>query len=802
MYRYGKTGGYVPRRRRSHRLRNGAIAVLLLLAVAVLLVNTSVGASILRRVGVGQRIAAAPTPGASASAVVANGKGTPVPAQGSSGAPGQAATPAAGPVATGQPGAVSTAVVPSGPGAAPVGTAQPTAPAAPATSPVETARRYLQNWQAADYKGMYSLLSKDSRNKYKQDYFLTRYTRIYSGATVQSVQAALAPDAEQRAAQSQELLLELPISVTTKTSLVGDIKENNLLTLVKEDTVWRVQWTPAMIFKDLQGDNRVTVDVYPAARGGIYDRKGRPLAIEGQIMQVGVVPGQIQNEAQLLDRVSKSLGVSKDYVKSRYKSAPDPTWFMPIRDLPRDKAQRIQQELAGIPGVSFQERAGREYPQGTALAQTLGYVGPIFAEDLKKPEYKDYSPNDVIGRAGLEAWGEPYLRGTIGGKVSIVGQDGAAVKVVKERLAKPGNNIYLNIDLDLQVKSQQDLAGKQGAIVALNPSNGEILAMASEPSYDPNAFVIGISQQDWNKLNSKESGFPLLNRAAGSSYPMASTFKPITMAATLTAGLYKTDSSFFDPGYWNKLGENPPRGDWKAGGHGWITLLGGLIQSCDIVFYEQGLALYKKDFNYLSEFAKKWWLGKRLGVDGLAVEAAGQVPGPGVPVPGWGPGDNVNLAIGQGYLLASPLQVANVYATIANGGTLYRPHLINRIVAADGSNKVIKAYNKPEVLGRAPASAATIAVLQRGLKAVTNTQQGTAYSVFKDFPIPVAGKTGTGQQDRKEPYAWFAGYAPADQPELAVVAMAENAGEGSVIAAPIVRQVMEQYLKPPPAAKP
>ncbi|MEJ7654375.1 MAG: penicillin-binding transpeptidase domain-containing protein, partial [Chloroflexia bacterium] len=415
-------------------------------------------------------------------------------------------------------------------------------------------------------------------------------------------------------------------SVTITTTLVGDVQENNLLTLVQESGAWRVQWTPSLIFKDLSGDNRIRAVAEPATRGAIFDRKGKALAVDGELTQLGIVPGDIANEQNLLAQVSKAVGQTPQEIKAEYKGK-NPAWLIPIADLPRDQAERIQQELADSPGVSFTKRTAREYPQRAVLAQILGYVGPIYAEDLNKPEYKGYSPNDFVGKTGLEAWGEKYLRGRPGGKLFIATPDEVEVKVIKETPYAPGNNIYLNIDLDLQVAVEQEMKGRKGSVVSLNPNNGEILTLASQPSYDLNQFVTGISQKDWERLNSEAAGYPLINRATASSFPMASTFKPITLGAALSAPLDNLDRTWYDTGAWDKDGTK--RGDWKPGGHGYITLLDGLIQSCDIVFYDLGWELYQRDYDYLSTFTRQWLLGQKYGVEGV-VEASGRVPAPAI----------------------------------------------------------------------------------------------------------------------------------------------------------------------------
>ncbi len=804
MQRYGSSGGY-RRPRRSHPVRNTLIGVLTLLIAGALLASTNAGARILDRVGLpslrGENaLVTDSTPTAGGTAVAGNtGDPTQSPTEPSSSEP--TATNA---YSTG--GVRSTAVVTQEPGeSATEPTQAPPAPtSAPTAPPLEVARAYLQNWQAGRYDLMHNLIAQSSEPRYTRKQFIERYEAIYAMATIKSVAPKLAPEAIEEA-KRDELLLRLPYSVKMSTSVVGDINETNLLSLVKEENAWRVQWSPSLIFKDLSGDNLIRRADYPATRGGIFDRNGKPLAIEGPIPQIGVVPGEIANEGEMLDKLSAGLGMDRNFIQQQYKGR-EPTYFWPMRDLLPERSKQLQSQLGKIPGVRFSERLGRVYPQGPVMAQVLGYVTGVFAEDLEKPEYANYTPSDVIGRAGLEAWGEPHLRGDPGGKVFIVDADGVEVQTIKEKPYRPGNNIYLNIDLELQRKAEQDLASVKlrkgpvaGSVVALDPANGKILALASLPTFDPNKFVVGFPAEEYKRLTSKAGKNPFQNRATGSSFPPASTFKPITMAAAIAANLPRLDRTWYSTGSWDRLG-NPVRRDWKEGGHGYVKLIDGITESVDTIFYDLGYELYLRDQDYLTEHAKKWHLGQSFKVEGLVDEAAGQVPGPGVPYPYWAHGDNVNLAIGQGSMRSSPLQMAVVYSAIGNGGTIYKPLLIDRIVSAENSNTIVKQY-KPQAIGKAPVDQRAVEFLQQGLRTVTNAENGTATHVFKDSAISVAGKTGTGQQDKKDPFAWFVGYAPATSPKVVVAVEAEDAGEGSEIAAPVARKVLEDYLKPP-AARP
>jgi penicillin-binding protein 2 len=786
-------------------VRNGFLLLLSLLLVllvgGVVLASTGPGAALLSRIGVpgwrdpgtAAQVTATPTRGGSVSMQPRDESPTQAPRKNTVVPP----TPT-------RPGAASTAETPAATNTTskPSPTATKPPPAAtvePTASPLEVAQAYMANWKAGRYDGMYRLVSQDSLKQlgYDRQRFIERYQGIATEATITGWQPALRPEAAQ-AAKQQEPLLRLPYDVKITTQVVGDINETNLLPLVKENNSWRVQWSPSLIFKDLSGDLRIRKQLSPSTRGNIFDRSGEPLAIEGQIAQVGVVPGEIKNERQMLRRLSRVLGMSAEVIQGKYKGR-EPTYFWPVRDLTQQREEELRPQLEGIPGVAFGQRPGRVYPQGTVLAHVLGYVTGVYAEDLKNPQYATYSEGDVIGRAGLEAWGEQYLRGQPGGKIFILDPaTGAEVKVIKERRAKPGNDIYLNIDLTLQKQAEQDLGGRPGAIVALDPRDGRILALVSQPSFDPNKFVTGFPQDEYERLTRPEANNPFQFRAVASTYPMASTFKPITASAAITYKLPRLGRTWYSTGTWDRLGPDQVRRDWKAGGHGYVKFLDSITESIDTIYYDLGYELYQKCRDCLSEHAKQWGLGSKLGVDGFAIEAHGLVPGPGNPFPGWSAGDNVNLAIGQGALQVSPLQVAFVYSTIANGGTMYRPLLINRIVAPDENGRIVKVW-KPTVMGRAPASRRTIRFLQLGLRSVVESPKGTAYGIFKDAPFSSAGKTGTGQQDKADPYAWYAGYAPAISPRITVVAFGDRQGEGYQVAAPVVRKVMEQYLQPPVA---
>ncbi|MGB9593877.1 MAG: penicillin-binding transpeptidase domain-containing protein, partial [Anaerolineae bacterium] len=343
----------------------------------------------------------------------------------------------------------------------------------------------------------------------------------------------------------------------------------------------------------------------------------------------------------------------------------------------------------------------------------------------------------------------------------------------------------------LQQAATEALGDRIGAIVALDPRDGSVLALVSYPAFDPNDFAAGVSASVWSALTG-DARKPLLNRTTQAVYPAGSIFKVVTMAAALEDAGFTPGSTFTCTGVFSAYNRT-----WKCYGvHGTLDLVRGLTQSCDVVFYTLGKALYEADANALSNMARGFGLGKPTGID-LPGESPGLVPdGPWKQQArgeAWYPGDTINLAIGQGDLLVTPIQIATLYAAIANGGTLYRPHVVAEIPAwTEGEQDMVI---QPEVIGTLPVSAEHLAAIRRGLEGVTQPPYGTSWRVFQGMPISVAGKSGTAENIIEIPHSWWVGYAPADNPEIVVAAIVENVGEGSKFAAPIVRQVLEAWMR-------
>jgi penicillin-binding protein 2 len=516
----------------------------------------------------------------------------------------------------------------------------------------------------------------------------------------------------------------------------------------------------------------VTPDV--PKRGRILDRTGKPLADNGAILSVGVVPGQIKDEGAMLQALSDSLGIPPDTIKQRYQGG-QPDWFMPITNRSDDERGDLQTRIGSIPGVSLQDKAARVYPVGSAAAQVVGYVTHPTADELQKLSAAGYDESDWVGRSGVEAWGEQRLAGSRGGVIQIVDQAGKVVREIARKASVPGQDVKLTIDAAIQNEAENDLGDKIGSAIVMDPRDNSILALASNPSFDPNQFVIGVTDDEWQQMNGPDR--PLVLRPTESAYPTGSIFKVITMAAGMEKGVAHT-SDVYDCGLdWNGL-PGVTLHNWQP--EGMLRLSEALTESCNPAFYEIGLKLDQLDSNVLPGFARTFGLGSPTGIVGVN-DVAGTVPDPAWKQQqvgeAWTSGDAVNLAIGQGYLLATPLQMANAYAALARGGSLLAPVLVQ------GQDQ--------QQLGSLDLAPTTLAAIADGMKRVTSTPQGTAYYAFTTEKLPIAAKTGSAENENPDAHAWFVGYLPPDKPSLLVLVMVEGGQHGGTVAAPIARQVID-----------
>ncbi len=574
--------------------------------------------------------------------------------------------------------------------------------------------------------------------------------------------------------------------------------------------LWSMQVVQGAAYTSQSEDNRVREVTVEAPRGRILDRKGRPLVTNRPTKAVLVVPSASE-DTTLLNRLSIVLSVPvadiKDKLASVKESALTPRTV--AIDVPMSTVAYIEEHPGDFPGVEVRVQAVRQYPQGKLAAHVLGYAGEANDSELSA-EGSTLVPGDIVGKAGAEAQFENVLQGDRGRRVLEVDARGTPHRVIEEIDPVPGRDVRLTIDSKVQKVTEAALAqamddarndgfpkARAGAAVAIDVETGEIISMASLPTYDPKIFLGGVSEKVWADLNEKKSDFPLTNRVIQAQYPAASTFKAMTGLAGLEEGVITPSSTFICAGRWIGMGKQWPKSCWNHAGHGAESFAEAVSDSCDVYFYNVGYKFYKMDGEKLQGFARTFGFGADSGVD-LPGEASGRVPdakwkadyNENYPeMQQWLPGDTVNLAIGQGDLLVTPLQIADAYAGIANGGDVMKPHVLKQVLGPNGK-AVIKA--KPEVAFATKTSKRNLASMRSSLVRVTQT--GTAAGVFRTFPITVAGKTGTAEVYGKDDMAWFVGFAPAQNPKYCVAVVVEQGGHGGSVAGPAARQILAALL--------
>jgi penicillin-binding protein 2 len=680
---------------------------------------------------------------------------------------------------------------------APTITPFPTATASPTafTPEVEgTAAAFLEAWGRGDYAGMYSLLSPLSRDAVSPEEFKERYLEVVRSGGILGVEAAvLSALKDGNAAQVQ-------YEVNLRTALVGTLTRKIEMPLVYTEGRWAVSWTDGLILPELLGGGTLTFEFAVPARGNLYDRNGLGLAVQGEAVAIGVQPNQITNEAALLAALSDLLGMPQADIQEKYAAA-QPDWYVPIGQASAEEVQSRLGSLSTLGGVIMTRYTTRYYPFGGAAPHVLGYMGAIPPEELEAYRALGYTGDERVGRAGLEAWGEPYLAGTRGGVLYAVSPGGQLTKLA-ESTALPSQAVYLTLDRELQLEAEAVLGDFQGSIIILNPATGEVLAMASAPDYDPNLFDPTNRNSAALEAVLVDPGRPLLNRATQGIYPPASVFKIPMTAAAMMSGLYARESTYTCTGVWNTLGSTAVKYDWTVTAgvapHSTISLPEALAYSCDPYFYTIAYDMFQYNPDFMAEVGLAFGLGRATGIEQVA-EAVGLMPDPAWKLAthgeAWTPGDSVNMGIGQGFLQVTPIQIAQMLSAVWNNGVIVRPQLVHHIAPPGGAPTFEMAR---EETGRLPVSAEQLAVIREGLEGAVNFPRGTVRHLFPTFEVPVAGKTGTAEDPAAGlPHAWFAGYTDArrpDKPDIVIVVMLENIGEGSAFAAPIFKRLVEIYF--------
>jgi len=559
-------------------------------------------------------------------------------------------------------------------------------------------------------------------------------------------------------------------------------------------------------YRELSEENRIRVEVLTAPRGEIKDRKGRMLADCVPSFTVTVDPfdkAYTRSPARLdatLAVLGPILAADVDALREKIRRERKVS-FLPIRlkrNVDIKSVAFIAEHRDQLPGVVVESEPLRRYPLGLMASHLLGYVGEISDKELTDPLYADYLSGDLMGRMGIERRYETLLRGQDGKRFVEVNALGRKAQLLGGKhpiLPQRGTDLELTIDLDLQRAAENAFeAGARGAVVAIDPRNGEVLVLASKPNYDPNEFSTGITRERWNEM-SGGGNYPLFNRAIQAAYPPGSTLKPLTALAGLEMGAITTGTHFAQPCTGAFRFGTRLFGCWKHEGHGSLAVHDALVRSCDVYFYQLGLRL---GLERLAEFMSALRLSEKTGID-LPQERRGLFPDLGwydrrFGAGRWSRGIVLNLAIGQGEVSLTPVKLAQLAAFLANGGTLLKPHLILSI----GSGTSREEATEDDSLRQAVAlSAGNLDVVREAMAAVVSDPNGTGGQARIDS-IAVAGKTGTAQNPHGKDHALFICFAPAEAPRIAIAVLVENAGHGSTAAAPIARKVLEAYFHPAP----
>lgn len=674
------------------------------------------------------------------------------------------------------------------------------APEAPPVLPA--AQAYLDAWKAGDYPAMYARLTSVSQQAISEDAFVEHYQGVaqeisLSGLEVEILSLLTKSDTAQVVYQ-----------VSFQSRLVDDFSRKTEMNLSLEENQWRIQWDDTLVMPELKGSNTLVMDQedYIPARANIYDRNGNALVAQSDAVAVGLYPARLDpaQSDTLFTELQNLTGISADTIRASFANFPDGAdWYLPLTEVPVEQVVARKEVLEGLAGLSLETYQARYYFSGGVAPHVLGYMGSMSQEESAAYLEKGYREADRVGKSGLEKWGEAYLAGARGGALYVFNGQGQPVTRLSQKPTTPGSEIYTTLDRDFQLQVQQAIAGFRGAIVVLERDSGRVLAMVSAPGFDPNAFepVNFNSESLQATLNSPDQ--PLLNRAAQGLYPLGSVFKTVVMAAALESERF-TPASLLACGYrFEELGESAILYDWTyehfladkvTKPSGVLTLSQGLVRSCNPWFYHIGLDLFRNgERSRITELAKGFGLGKPTGIVGVE-EAVGNVPLPETDF------DATNLGIGQGDLLVTPLQVAAFIAAIGNGGTLYRPQLVEAVVSPDGT---VQFRFELQVNGELPVKQETLEAIRQAMVGVIRSTDpvGTAWHQFTGLDIQVAGKTGTATSGSGAPHAWFAGYTfegRPEQPDIAVAVVLDNAGEGSAYAAPIFRRVVELYYSGQP----
>ena len=594
--------------------------------------------------------------------------------------------------------------------------------------------------------------------------------------------------------------------------------------------LWFMQIVSGNDYRKKAEGNRIREISIAAPRGRILDRNGKVLVKNRPALTISIIPVEMGTEKTVvIRRLSRLLGMGEKEIAYKIvkSQAPNQRAVLIKSDVGEEIVTYVDEHQREFPGVIADTNPVREYPYSSLAAHDIGYLGEISPDKLKEKKKEGYQAGDEIGLSGVECSYDAELRGKVGLKKLEVDANGNSIREISNVEPRSGDNLRTTIDLDVQAvveaalktgvdqaRTRQDpetpkkYQATGASAVVMDPKTGEIIAMSSYPTFNLNDFVGGISQASWKALNDPKNQFPMNNRAIMSELPPGSTFKVVTALGALQEPIVNA-SSMFDCQHVFTVGpfKDYPKVCWSTHNH--IDLFNGIVQSCDVVFYTLGYQFYQRQLQNqgkpLWEWARDFQLGKITGID-IPSEMSGRIPSPdwkkefnrsNPQYQTWYPGDTVNMAIGQGDILTTPLQMAYLYSGIANGGKFIKPHLMKQLEDVDG--KVVKKA-PVEIAAEIPLNPQMQGFVVQALTGVVQGK-GTAAPTFQGFPvaqIPIAGKTGTSEIAGKQPTAWFVGFAPAGDPKYVVAVAIEQGGHGGESAAPVARRIFERLFNLPP----
>ena len=573
--------------------------------------------------------------------------------------------------------------------------------------------------------------------------------------------------------------------------------------------LWFLQIVKGPSYRVQSENNRIHLQNIPPFRGLILDRNGELLVDNRPSYDLYIIPEDVPDSDALYANLNRFIPINPDQFKKKLKRKYSSLSFKPVllkRGITREELAVIEANRFNLPGVFIEVKPQRNYIYKSFASHIMGYLGEISEDQLKSGKFKNIDSGDMIGKYGIENIWQNQLNGKRGGRQVEVDASGRKLRTISQKPAVPGYNIYLTIDSDLQSFAEESLKDKTGTIIALNPNNGEVLAMVNSPDFDPNKFVTGFNNAEWNEIINNPDK-PLQNRVIRGQYPAASVFKIVTALAGLEEGEIDPEEKVSCVRKF-RLGDST-YGCWKLkhGGHGDVNLKEAILGSCDIYFYKIGKRL---GIDKIAKYARMFGLGEKTGIDlngekeGLIPDTEWKLKTKGIP---WQQGETLSCAIGQSYVLVTPVQMANLMSTVFNGGIVYQPRVVKKVM--NGENEIYKM--SPKWKKKLPVSKESIELVKEALIAVVNDPEGTAYKYARIKGITVAGKSGSAQvvnlekaknanpdgevPSKYEDHAWFVAIAPAENPEIAVAVLVEHGGGGSGNSGPVARDIIKHFLK-------